>query len=103
MDKELSKLSFLNTALGVKDNERLLRVRYASDELIAKKSGLYLYLKLLNHEGLLPKGYMTRVNNHHIKYDTLKLKCQEFEHTSKYFVRLCSYKNIYLLGLVERV
>ena len=44
------------------------------------------FLTVLDYEGLLPKGYMTRVNNGHIKYETALRMVQKLQSESNYYM-----------------
>lgn len=62
------------------------------------------YLNVLNYEGLLPKGYLTRASNGNISYQSCVKMCERLFNESKY--RIESFRiddSRHLVALIEKV
>lgn len=88
---------------NLNEGEVIRKVKYTKDALRVHHHATHSFLKVLNHEGLLPRGYLTRVNNRHIKYETAYAMCKKLEGQSKYRIAITFYQGYYLIALVEKV
>ena len=84
------------------EGEVVRKVQYTKDSMMVSRIATFSFLKVLDHEGLLPKGYLTRVKNGHISYHTCVLMCRKQSQHSAYRLASAKYGEYTLIGLVEK-
>ena len=88
--------------LNLEGGEKVIKVKYIKDCTNLLGHMVYSYLKVLDFEGLLPKGYLTRVNNKQIKFQTAYDMCLKAGQLSIYRVETCTYEDIEIFALVQK-
>ena len=84
------------------EGEVVRKVQYTKDSMMVSRIATFSFLKVLDHEGLLPKGYLTRVKNGHISYHTSVLMCRKQSPHSAYRLASTKYGEYTLIGLVAK-
>ena len=84
------------------EGEVVRKVQYTKDSMMVSRIATFSFLKVLDYEGLLPKGYLTRVKNGHISYHTSVLMCRKQSPHSAYRLASTKYGEYTLIGLVEK-
>lgn len=87
---------------NLKSGEVIRKVKFVDSKVSTSYHAVWSFLKVLNHEGLLPKGYLTRVKNKNIGYHASLLMCKKLAEQSKYRMESLAYKGGYLFALVEK-
>ena len=94
-----------NVKFNLKKGEKIIKLKgfVKTGEISIAHRATWDFLNILDYEGLLPRGYLTRARNKNIGYHSCLLMCQRLAPQSKY--RLESYSlgdNKYLIALIEK-
>ena len=105
MSKELNSIKYLNVHFNIGAGQKLVKIYTCKDETQAHKFAVYTYMKILEYDQELPKGYMTKIKNGNIKFETLEQRYYAMQQLldSSYEVYESSYGDTYLIGLTKRV
>lgn len=82
--------------------EVIRKIKYTNQEAMFAKHALYSYLKVLDYEKLLPKGYLTRVNNKNIGIEAAYRMAKRLELSSQYRISITHNNGYYFIALVEK-
>ena len=82
--------------------EVIRKVKFIDESQNVEHHAVFSMLKVMDYEGLLPKGYLTRVKNKQISYNTCIKMCYKLADQTKFRMESIEYKNGQLLALVER-
>ena len=90
----------------LKSNEVIRKVSYVKQEGDLNMQKLYVYkmLQVLDNEGLLSRGYLTRVRNGHISYHTCLLMVRSLISSSRFAIKSLEVSpGYFVLALIETI
>lgn len=92
--------------LNLRENEMVVKEEriFATKELNIQKLATYKILKVMDYEGVLPKGYLTRVNNGQIKYNTIIKMVTSLKNETNYRVIVTEIAdNKFVFSLIKKI
>lgn len=87
---------------NLQQGEVIRKFTFIDSKVSLSHHATFRMLQILDYEGLLPRGYLTRVKNRNIGYHKSLLMCKKLAPQSNYRLQSLQYKQGYLLALVEK-